>query len=252
MKHIKKPLNFEDFGYFLAGLIDADGYLRKKELAITLDNADISLEFKFKIKVFGGRIRPYKNRRAFNYELNNVAQLLRVADLIRHKLRLPKRVRQFNTALTPSLKCAPGTLCTESLTHNYWLSGFTFGDGSLQIKLTRRTNSKRYRAQLSLQFSCDMQTEPVLRQIQAAFGGSIGFRKPNTVYYGSCSFAATSKVIRYFDAYPMVFRQRRLYELFRQCYVMINAKRHLSNCGMATLMRHAQSSSILRRRYGKK
>jgi hypothetical protein len=50
----------------------------------------------------------------------------------------------------------------------------------------------------------------------------------------------------------VVFRQRQLYELFRQCYVMIMAKRHLSDCGMATWMRHAQYASILRRRYGKK
>jgi hypothetical protein len=120
--------------------------LRKKQLAITLDNADISLGLSLK-KVFGRRIRPYKNRRSFNYERNNVAQLLRDADLIRHKLRLPQRVRQFNTALTPTLNGDPSTLCTESLTQNYWLSSFTFGDGRFQIKLTRRANSKRYRAQ---------------------------------------------------------------------------------------------------------
>jgi hypothetical protein len=41
-----------------------------------------------------------------------------------------------------------------------------------------------------------MQTEPVLRQIQAAFGGRIGYRKPNTVYYGSGCFVLLLRLSR--------------------------------------------------------
>jgi hypothetical protein len=32
----KKPQNSEELGYFLAGLIDADGHINKKELAIQM------------------------------------------------------------------------------------------------------------------------------------------------------------------------------------------------------------------------
>ena len=38
-----KPKNFEELGYFLAGLIDADGHINKKELAITFHANDISV-----------------------------------------------------------------------------------------------------------------------------------------------------------------------------------------------------------------
>ena len=244
-KHFKKPSDSSELGYFLAGLIDADGYLRKKELVITLNLADISLGLTLK-HIFGGRLRNYKQRRAFNYELNNVAQLRRVTNLIRHKLRYVKRVKQYNLALAPSLKCAPTIITSEPLTTNYWLCGFTCGDGSFQIKLTRRGETKNLRAQVSLQFSCLRDAEPILKEIKASFGGSIGYRKPNTVYYGSGSVANASKIISYFESYPMVFRQRQLFELFRKAYTLISTKYHLNPSGMKQLLYLRRSASALR------
>jgi hypothetical protein len=44
----KKPKNLEEFAYFLAGLIDADGHINKKELAITFHANDISVRNFFK------------------------------------------------------------------------------------------------------------------------------------------------------------------------------------------------------------
>lgn len=56
-------------GYFLAGLIDADGYLRRGELAITLNRMDSSFCLMLQ-SLFGGRCRYYKQCFALNYELN--------------------------------------------------------------------------------------------------------------------------------------------------------------------------------------
>lgn len=169
-----------------------------------------------------------------------------MANLIRHKLRYAKRVEQYNSALAPSLGCAPTTVCSEPLDTNYWFCGFTFGDGSFQIKLSHRNKTKALRAQVSLQFSLSQDALPIVMLIKNNFGGSIGYRKPNTVYYGSGSVANASKIITYFESYSMVFRQRRLLELFKRAYDIISTKRHLSPSGMEDLLRLRKLASALR------
>lgn len=69
-KQAKYVLKQPDFGHFLAGLIDADGYFRTGELAITLDKYDLSLGLALK-SLFGGRIRFYKKRRGVSRLITN-------------------------------------------------------------------------------------------------------------------------------------------------------------------------------------
>jgi hypothetical protein len=42
-----KPKNWKVLGYFLVGLIDADGHINKKELAITFHINDLSMAYYF-------------------------------------------------------------------------------------------------------------------------------------------------------------------------------------------------------------
>ena len=99
-----KSLTQTDFGYFLAGLIDADGYIRKGELAFTLNDLDKAMGRSL-MAIFGGRMRPYKTRNGFNYELNDSLMLKVIADLIRHKLVLNHRRQQYRT-WAPTLNVA--------------------------------------------------------------------------------------------------------------------------------------------------
>ena len=85
--------------------------------------------------IFGGRMRPYKTRNGFNYELNDSLMLKVIADLIRHKLVLNHRRKQFNRTWAPTLNVAQTKPARFVLRQTSWLSGFTFGDGSLQIKV---------------------------------------------------------------------------------------------------------------------
>jgi hypothetical protein len=89
-----------ELGYFLAGLIDADGHINKRELAITMHSKDMIVA-EFLKHVIGGSIRKIKGRRAINYEVYSKASLSRVSHLIHDKLRLPHRVNQYNSYLVP-------------------------------------------------------------------------------------------------------------------------------------------------------
>lgn len=169
-----------------------------------------------------------------------------LADLIRHKLRYSKRIAQYNQAFAHGLKCPKTIPCTKPLINNYWLCGFTCGDGSFQIKLTKRHGGSNLRAQVSLQFSNEEGTRPLLENLKCCFGGSIGRRNPNTVYYGSGSMKNAVHVINYFDKFPPLFRHRRMYKLFRQAYAFIEAKKHLRPGGMAYLRQLQLKLSHLR------
>ena len=111
------------------------------------------------------------------------------------------------------------------LVNNAWLACFSFGDGSLQIKLRLRRTLRNapVRTQLMLQFSCEPSCEQLLNHVQVRFGGSVYPRKNNaSVNYssGGFDFDAASKIVNYFDRYTC-FRQRGLYVLFRQAYMLV-------------------------------
>ena len=124
-KQAKYVLKQPDFGHFLAGLIDADGYFRTGELAITLDKYDLSMGLALK-SLFGGRIRFYKKRRAFNYELNTPSGLWRVAELTKDKFRYAKRVSLFNVALRRRLNFPESALDTSQLKKQCLVGWFLF------------------------------------------------------------------------------------------------------------------------------
>lgn len=130
----KKPKNLEGFAYFLAGLIDADGHINKKELAITFHANDISVAYYLKKIIGYGSIKKLTNTRAYNFEIYSKKGLGQVIKLITNKLRLPLRINQFNTHLVPKIGCKPTKQDHSCLLNNHWLAGFIQGDGSFKIK----------------------------------------------------------------------------------------------------------------------
>ena len=64
-----KPIDSEQLGYFLAGLIDADGHINKKEIVITFHANDLSVAHYLKHVIGHGSIRKLSNKRAYNFEI---------------------------------------------------------------------------------------------------------------------------------------------------------------------------------------
>lgn len=162
-------MNDEQFGYFLAGLIDADGHINKKELAITMHSKDISVA-EFLKQAIGGSIRNIKGRRAINYEVYSKAGLSAVVYLIHGKLRLPHRVNQYNSHLVPKFDCLPARPNMCGLLYNHWYAGFIQGDGSFQIKFYKAKTASGFRVQLTMQIS--LKTRSILTDIKNNFGGA--------------------------------------------------------------------------------
>lgn len=163
-----KPQNSQQLGYFLAGLIDADGHINQKEIVITFHTNDLSVAHYLKHVIGHGTIRKLSNKRAYNFEIYSKLGRSKVAKLIQNKLRLPLRISQYNRHLVSKIGCISTNQDQSCLLSNGWLAGFIQGDGSFQIKLLNRKTG-RLRVQLTIQIS--LKTECLLRRIQNQFGG---------------------------------------------------------------------------------
>ena len=93
-KHLK-PINKDQFGHYLAGLIDGDGHFSsKQQLVIVFNILDISLAYYIKEKIGFGSIRKVKDKNAYLYIISNKEGIIRTINLINGKLRTFNKFNQ--------------------------------------------------------------------------------------------------------------------------------------------------------------
>jgi len=205
-KHLR-PLSDNQFGHYLAGLIDGDGHFSsKQQLVIVFSSSDISLAYYLKLRIGYGQIRKVKN--AYLFIISNKDGLIKVINLINCKLRTLNKYNQvINNILNHHLysnfkeKIEFNLNCNNDF-YNQWLAGFSDANASFQIKLVNKPN--RNKPEIILNYQIDQKNNDILILIKEFFGGNIGYRKSqDTYYYGSTSFGSANKVVKYLDEYHL-------------------------------------------------
>lgn len=232
-----KPINSEDFGYYLAGLIDGDGHFSSAEqLVIVFHILDVSLAYYIKKRLGYGSVKKVKNKKAVIFVISSKKGLEVVFNLITGKLRHINKIIQANKILEndkfkeikKSLKFSTNN--NDNL-NNYWLSGFADADASFQIKIIDRIN--RIKPEIRLNFQIDQKNKDILILIKNYLGGNIGYRSlQDTYYYGSTSFGSAKKVINYFDEYTLLSSKFINYLKWRKAYLLIQHRDHLTESGI--------------------
>ena len=237
-KHIK-PLNDEQLGHYLAGLIDGDGHFSKiLQLIIVFSSQDAFLAYYLKEKLGFGNVRKVKDKNAYILVVSNREGMLRILNLINGKLRTEHRFNQvINNILTNNkYKDINFTINSSNVFNNHWLTGFTDADGSFQIKIIKRIT--RNKPEIRLNFQIDQKNDLLLKSIKSYLGGNIGYRKyQNTYYYGSTSFGSAKKVINYFDKYHLQSIKHISYLRWRKAYILVQNKEHLTEKGLVKILR---------------
>lgn len=244
----KKPESDNDFGYYLAGLIDGDGHFNKNpQLVIAFNELDAYLAYYIKGKIGFGHVYKVKNKKAVILVVANQLGLAKVLTLINGKIRSEIKLDQIKkiVSLNPYFKsfidctqaqkkktqgeASRAKPATDFDLNNYWLSGFSDADASFQIKLVPRT----LRTEIRLNFQIDQKNNDLLILIKKFLGGNIGYRKSqDTYYFGSTSFGSAKKVIDYFDQYHLLSSKYVNYLKWRKAYVLIQKKEHLTTSGL--------------------
>ncbi len=194
----KKPISDDDFGFYLAGLIEGDGHINKKVINITIafHELDVSLAYYIKKRIGYGVVVKIKDKKAFIYRANLEGSIVR-AKLINGKLRTEKLNNFYCLLELINKKISTPIILkdkdTSDLTNSYWLAGFSDDDASFQVKTLIR-KGRKYKYEIRLNFQIDQKKKLILDQIKEVFGGSIGHRKSqDTYYYASVSFGSAKK-----------------------------------------------------------
>jgi len=236
-KHLK-PLNDNQFGHYLAGLIDGDGHFSSKQLVIVFSSSDLSLAYYLKIRIGYGQIRKVKNKNAYLLIISNKDGLIKVINLINCKLRTLNKYNQvINNILSHHLysnfkEKIEFNFNYNNDFYNHWLAGFSDANASFQIKIVnkplcmlcmaaptaqcclpyglsndmhvRSTAIHRNKSEIKLNYQIDQQNNDILILIKEFLGGNISYRKSQDIYYyDSTNFGSANKVIKYFDEYHL-------------------------------------------------
>lgn len=237
-KHIK-PKSDQEFGSYLAGLIEGHGHFsNQNQLIISFHIQDIRLAYFIKSRLGYGTVKKEDVKQTVSYIISNKEGLLKVIGLINGKIRTPMKQNQIITNITYPLNKQP--LDNSSLTNNYWLAGFCDADGSFQVKIIYREVRKLPEIRLSLQI--DQKKNYILEKILEEFGGSIGYRKKtDTFYYSSVSYGVAYKFISYFRNYHLISYKYVNYLKWCKVYSYIEIKEHLTNEGVNKIINQKKS-----------
>lgn len=230
--------------------------MTKSEIVIVFYALDLELAH-FIVKRLGfGTITAIKYKKAYFLRLTGTSNIEAIIHLInpcpvpgRGKGGKVRTVNKYNKMI----KLLSSTRFTDlrervelkrNITdyfNNYWLAGFTDADGSFQIKILNRAG--RSKQEIRLSFQLDQKTDEVLKLILNHFGGNLGYRaKQDTYYYASTSFGSAESIVNYFDRYlpPMgtgLHSSKYLnYLKWREAYVMVTNKEHLSDIGIKKIV----------------
>lgn len=240
-----RPLNNEQFGYYLAGIIDGDGHFNnKQQLVIVFSSADIQLAYYIKNILGFGQIKKVKAKNVFLYVISNKKGILKTINLINNKLRTTSIYNQvLNNVLNNTKYLNENIMFKINNSNdfdNHWIAGFCDADSSFQIKIINRENKPRPEIRLKFQIVACNNLRPQkhndLLSIKKVFGGNISYSKSqNTYYYASTSLGSAKKIINYFDDYHLQSSKYRSYLQWRKTYILLQDIKHLKKIELNTV-----------------
>jgi LAGLIDADG endonuclease len=233
-----------DFGYFLAGLIEGDGWFGKKELHIIFSENDISLAYFIKKRIGYGNIYKIKNKKAVRYICKNEKGLSIILSLINGKLVSKPKYEQlikhnynenFNYLILPP---------SQSITlNNYWLTGFSQADGSFHISIIK-SKSHKTGFSVRLEFSIKQNDDIPLKLLYDTIKmGNLSQYKNGIWCYKSSGFKTAAILINYFDTYNLFSGKYVKFLKFRKTYFMITKGKHLTDTGIIKIKSIATKGS---------
>lgn len=146
-KHIK-PLNNNQLGHYLAGLIDGDGHFSKaQQLVIVFSYPDAFLAYYLKEKLGNCNVRKVKDKNAYLLIVSKKEGILNVLNLINDKLRSENRFNQVINNILNHERYKDVIInfimnSTDDF-NNHWLAGFYVADASFQVKIINHSTRNK-------------------------------------------------------------------------------------------------------------
>ena len=235
-KDIYKLTDIE-FGYFLAGLIEGDGWFGKNELHILFAENDAPLANKIKERIGYGNVYKIKNKKAVRYICKHTKGLFVILTLINGKLvskpKYDQLVKhQYDKYFDYTISSPSNNISLD----NYWLTGFTQADGCFHISIVKsKTHKTGYNVRL--EFSLKQKDSIPLKLIYDKLNmGNLSQYSSGIWCYKSTGFKTAFKLINYFDTYNLFSSKYTDFLKFRYIYIMITKGLHLDKNGIEKII----------------
>lgn len=247
-KH-RRPESDESFGYYLAGLIEGDGYIGKRSIEISFHVSDSQLAYYIKKRLGFGNVTKYSHTdKAIRYSVWNRDGITKIFNLINGKffskykndqIRNYINIHKMNFNLLPSMfELYPNNkeAWKDWILSNHWLCGFTDADGSFTINMSKSITHKLGYS-LKLEYKIVQKNEDVILGIKETFGGFSYYDPIGLVYrYKFASLKEQHKVIDYFDNFQLNSSKYIRYLKWRKCYRLYLEKQHLVSTGIIKIL----------------
>jgi len=227
-KHIK-PQNDIEFGYYLAGLIEGDGWIGDRRIEVAFHMDDISSAYYIKKRIGYGSVLFLKGTNSVRYVLRHSVGLEKIFNLINGKLLGQPKIDQLiknkydERYSRPILPKANFDLLT-----NHWLAGFADADGSFGIFITKSKTHKT-RFNITLPFRIKQKYPELLNLVAKSLGGKVYKFNDNIYSYSSINFKNAYNVANYFDNFHLLNASKFInYLKWRKAYRIIQRKEHLT------------------------
>lgn len=218
----KKPSSDKDFGYYLAGFIEANGHFNNNQLIIYFHENNISLAYFFKSYIKFGHIKKIKNNTTIIYTISHKFGILKILNLINGKMRTHLKQNQIKNNISYEFNQLP--LDNSSLKINWWLSGFIDANSSFQIKIINNINHNKTEIKLNLQINTNNE---IILIIHKEFGGYLNYK--NDIYnYQSINYGVAAKQCNYFRKYHLLSYKHVNYLKWYKVYLMIQSTKYLT------------------------
>lgn len=226
-KH-KSYLTDNEFGYFLAGLIEGDGWFGKKQLHIIFAEDDISLAYIIKKRIGYGNVYKIKSKKAVRYICKNKSGLHIILSLINGKLL---SIYKYNQLIKHNYNSDFNIILlypTKNLSlNNHWLAGFTQADGCFHINVAK---SKTHKTGFSVKLEYSIKQNdclPLKLLYSTLKMGNLSQYETQIWCFKSSGFKTAAKIINYFDKFNVFAGKYNSYLKFRKVYIMITEGKHL-------------------------
>lgn len=243
VKH-RSNLTDDEFGYFLAGLIEGDGWFGDKQLCIVFIENDISLAYFVKKRIGYGNVYKIKDKKAVRYICKKREGLLYILFLINGKLvSKPKYEQLVNHNYSESYKYSILPPSKHVTLNNHWLAGFSQADGCFHISISK---SKTHKTgfNVKLEFSIKQNDVLPLKLIYNKFNmGNLSQYNTGIWCYKSSGFKTAEALINYFDFFNVFAGKYVSYLKFRKVYIMVTNGQHLEEKGISKIKSIATKGS---------
>lgn len=226
----------EEFGYYLAGLIEGDGHFSKR-LEIIFHQKDLVFINIIRTKIGYGNIYKINDKKAYKLSIGSYSGLKKIFSLTNGKFVANHKILQFNRLLYDFKLIGPSYTVDLS---NSWLIGFIAAEGCLQLDIAdSKTHISGKSCKIRLQITQkDGLLLDLVKTALIKFGipeNKIIIRFDGRVHRLKITdrHLAIRIIIAYLDKYPMLSAKQLQYYYWRKAYLFLENNQHLSMEGLA-------------------